>query len=266
MKNNQKNGKDALGSVTLEKIDKDTKERLSGAEFVLYYERNKEGGGKEFVPYRMKKFVTDENGTMTLKNIQMGRYYFEEVKAPEGYMLPENKDDRKYYFDILGSNREDFSINLTVENTKNGGGGGTITPDPEKPEKPELETPDPEKPEKPEPETPDPEKPEKPEKPEPETPDPEKPEKPEPETPDPEKPEKPEPETPDSEKPENLESETQNKPEKPILSKFPKTGDMSSLGLASITFIGASTGLYTLRKNKIPMKRNSRRRRNRRKK
>ena len=237
MKNNQKNGKDALGSVTLEKIDKDTKERLSGAEFVLYYERNKEGGGKEFVPYRMKKFVTDENGTMTLKNIQMGRYYFEEVKAPEGYMLPENKDDRKYYFDILGSNREDFSINLTVENTKNGGGGGTITPDPEKPEKPELETPDPEKPEKPEPETPDPEKPEKPE-----------------------------PETPDSEKPENLESETQNKPEKPILSKFPKTGDMSSLGLASITFIGASTGLYTLRKNKIPMKRNSRRRRNRRKK
>ena len=291
VRNNKKGGKDSKGSVILKKIDKSNKKLgLKGAKFMLYYEQNQEGGGRDFVPYRLETFVTNEDGLIKLDNMPIGQYYFEEIESPDGYSLPENQEDKKHYFEISGDNQSTLNVELTVENIKDGIGGGTITPtpDPDKPEKPEPEIPDPEKPEKPEPETPDPEKPE------PEIPDPEKPEKPELETPDPNKPEKPELETPDPNKPENQEpgSPDQNKPEKPepgnpgpnkpekpepentnpdkpenpILSKLPKTGDMSSLGLASVTFIGAGTGLYALRKNKRPMKRNSRRRRNRRKK
>ena len=265
VKNDEKGKK---GSVTLEKIDKDTKDKLKGAEFKLYYEQNKVGGGKEFIAYE-KVFTTGEDGKIILNNVPMGRYYFEEIKAPEGYKLPEQEEDRKYYFEINGEDKN--SINITVENSKDGtGGGGTITPDPDKPDKPDPENPDPDKPGKPNPENPDPDKPGKPN---PENPDPDKPDKPGPENPDPDKPDKPDPENPDPDKPgkPNPENPGTDKPNKndgnSIISKLPKTGDAASLGLASIAFVGAGTGLYAIRKkNQIPMKRNSRRRRNMKKK
>ena len=248
------------GSMVLEKIDKDTKDKLKGAEFRLYYETKTTDGGKEFVPYEEKIFITGEDGRIVFNNLPIGKYYVEEIKAPEGYKLPEKNEDRKHYFEISRNDKELLNIILTVENSKNGTGGGTITPNPD-PDKPV----NPENPDKPT----DPDKPVNPENPDKPT-DPDKPVNPEnPDKPtDPDKPVNPEnpdkPTNPD--KPVNP-NDGGNSGGSSIISKLPKTGDTASIGFATVAFIGAGTGLVAIRRNnKKTITRSGRRsRRNRRK-
>ena len=75
------------GSVRLLKKDEETKqELLGGAEFALY-KKSKDGGEPVRVGgiYTTSSEEGSQKGKLEVRNLQPGDYYFEEVKAPEGY-------------------------------------------------------------------------------------------------------------------------------------------------------------------------------------
>ena len=78
--------KKQTGSVTLTKMDADDQGKLlSGAEFELY--RRLEDGTAEKVELEHTLLTTDESGSITVKDLDWGKYYFKEIKAPVGYAL-----------------------------------------------------------------------------------------------------------------------------------------------------------------------------------
>ena len=70
------------GTVILQKTDAVTGTGLSGVSFDLYAEGAEEA---------LERYMTDENGTITVENLPFGSYFFREVEAPEGY-LPLEED------------------------------------------------------------------------------------------------------------------------------------------------------------------------------
>lgn len=78
------------GSVTLTKVDgADEKKLLLGAEFELYSNRNELIG----------TYVTDSTGTLCVKNLAYGKYYFKEKKAPSGYQ----RTSKNITFEMTGT-------------------------------------------------------------------------------------------------------------------------------------------------------------------
>lgn len=72
-----------LGSVVLTKLDAATKsKKITGAEFSLY---------KNDGSFLKSGLITDENGTISVADLEWGSYYFEETKAPAGYGLSASK-------------------------------------------------------------------------------------------------------------------------------------------------------------------------------
>lgn len=63
-------------TVTIEKISYETNNKLDGAMFNVY-DKNKD------IIY--ENITVDENGLVTIEGILPGKYYIEEIKAPEGY-------------------------------------------------------------------------------------------------------------------------------------------------------------------------------------
>ncbi|HCM89630.1 SpaA isopeptide-forming pilin-related protein, partial [Vagococcus sp.] len=92
-----------LGSVILTKVsESDNQTKLPGAEFSLY---------KSDGTLLNENLVTDESGTLSMKELPLGSYYFEETKAPEGYQL----SNKKYTFDIKASTVSQV-VRLTATN------------------------------------------------------------------------------------------------------------------------------------------------------
>ena len=71
-----KSNKQVKGSITLEKIDKQTGETLPGAVFELQDEDHK---------VIIKEMETDQAGRLSVQELKPGVYYFVEKKAPNGY-------------------------------------------------------------------------------------------------------------------------------------------------------------------------------------
>ena len=65
------------GIITLTKTNENGKVNLPGAEYTLYTDAGAYVGA----------YVTDENGCLTVENLEWGSYYFKETKAPAGYSL-----------------------------------------------------------------------------------------------------------------------------------------------------------------------------------
>lgn len=74
-------------TVTIEKISYETNNKLDGAIFNVY-DKNKD------IIY--ENITVDENGLVTIEGILPGKYYIEEIKAPEGY----EKNEKLIEFNI----------------------------------------------------------------------------------------------------------------------------------------------------------------------
>ncbi|WP_432228215.1 MSCRAMM family protein [Enterococcus faecalis] len=88
------------GSVTLEKLSKETNQILAGAEFKLV---TKDGTVIE------ENLVTDKNGHIQVTGLAPGDYQFVETKAPEGYVL----DETPVTFSILEDDDTEISVTKT---------------------------------------------------------------------------------------------------------------------------------------------------------
>lgn len=86
-------------NVELIKIDADTKRLLEGGVFELW-------NGEKLVG----EYTTNKDGKISLENLEAGNYYWKEVKAPNNYILDE---DKALNFEIIEDGK---TITTTVEN------------------------------------------------------------------------------------------------------------------------------------------------------
>lgn len=93
--------KETPGSITIKKVDSETKNPLQGAEFNVC----KNDGTV------ISTLTTGEDGKATLDDIPWGSYYLEEIKAPENYRI----DKTKKRFAINYANAERTQL-ITIEN------------------------------------------------------------------------------------------------------------------------------------------------------
>lgn len=98
-----------LGEVELTKIDEKSKATLIGAEFELCKEGKNENTG-ELEDKLIDKYTTDSEGKIKVKKLNYGKYYFKEVKAPNGFTF--DKENNKYAF-FIKDNKESIEITAT---------------------------------------------------------------------------------------------------------------------------------------------------------
>lgn len=89
------------GSLTIQKVDKDSGQALPGARFRLL-----DSTGNPFA-----EGTTDENGILVFENIPFGDYYLEELEAPDGYKA----DTTPYVFSIDADGQK---IEIQRENSR----------------------------------------------------------------------------------------------------------------------------------------------------
>lgn len=111
------------GSVSLEKLDSETKTKLAGAEFEL---QDSDGATLQ------TGLTTNEEGTLTISDLALGDYQLVETKAPAGYEI----DANPVQFSITEETAK-LGLLVTKENTKIP--ETPITPkNPEEPVQPEI--------------------------------------------------------------------------------------------------------------------------------
>ncbi|MGX7014333.1 SpaA isopeptide-forming pilin-related protein [Vagococcus silagei] len=116
-----------LASVRLKKVDsQDSKKRLSGAVFDLYYQ------GKIF----REGLTTNSEGYLSVDHLEPGDYYFKEIKAPIGYQI----DHKLLKFSIFKNQNTLVPLTLTFENTPNKPEEPKEPKEPKKPKKPKKPT------------------------------------------------------------------------------------------------------------------------------
>ena len=89
------------GSLTIQKVDKDSGQALPGARFRLL-----DSAGNPFA-----EGMTDANGILLFENIPFGDYYLEELEAPDGYKA----DTTPYVFSVTADGQK---IEIRRENTR----------------------------------------------------------------------------------------------------------------------------------------------------
>ncbi|GEM_PF-5209330 len=105
------------GNVTLTKIASEATSTIAAgaplkdAEFKLY---KKVGNAAACI--NDTALTTDEAGKIHVENLEWGDYYFEETKAPNGFRLSDNTEDRRVYFTVGRSNCGETAQELTMEN------------------------------------------------------------------------------------------------------------------------------------------------------
>ena len=88
---------------------------LGGAIFNIYAEEDIKSPDGRIIFNKdeiIGTMTSDENGYASFDNLYFGKYYIQEVEAPEGYVLDENK----YSFNITKLNGEIQNVNLNLKN------------------------------------------------------------------------------------------------------------------------------------------------------
>ena len=88
------------GTFDFTKIDENTYEPLSGATIDIYNDKNE----------RLLSLQTNENGKVVIANMPIGKYYYIETTAPEGYTI----NNQKNYFEIK-EDKQKISTSLVNE-------------------------------------------------------------------------------------------------------------------------------------------------------
>lgn len=91
-----------VGNVTLKKVDYDTDKAVAGAVFTIY-----DADGNVITKDRR----TTTTGTITLRNLPYGTYYYEETTVPDGYLKPEGTDTIK----VDGVDHKVFSFTVSAD-------------------------------------------------------------------------------------------------------------------------------------------------------
>ena len=106
------------GAVRLRKLDADSREALSGAEFALYsdtgarvYASGTPGSYRYSATASNGRFAVNGSGTLEILDLPAGTYYFTEITAPSGYSLSSERAG----FTIL--NNEE-TVEVTFLNSK----------------------------------------------------------------------------------------------------------------------------------------------------
>ena len=87
------------GSIEILKVDADTKQPLAGVVFRLF-----DANGN-----KIADGTTDTGGKVTFSNLRLGKYFYQEISAVDGYVL----DETKYDFNLTTAN---LNIKVTREN------------------------------------------------------------------------------------------------------------------------------------------------------
>ncbi len=74
-----KNNKEATGTFTLIKKNAEGTLNLKGTKYRVWNDNNYD-----------KEFITDANGKIEITNLKLGKYYYQEIQATEGYLLDNN--------------------------------------------------------------------------------------------------------------------------------------------------------------------------------
>ncbi|MCI8655259.1 MAG: MucBP domain-containing protein [Clostridia bacterium] len=113
-------------TITVNKIDGETKQALTNAKFQVYaLDENRnatlaKGADGQYIGTLEQLAIgeketyvvtSDELGKIQL-NLPGGLYKLVEVEAPEGYELPEKEEDRTYYFGVENSKPEEIEYRL----------------------------------------------------------------------------------------------------------------------------------------------------------
>lgn len=98
-----------LGEVELTKVDEKSDNKLVGAEFELYKEVKNENTD-ELEDRLIDKYTTNSDGKIKVEKLTYGKYYFKEVKAPQGFAF--DKDNNKYEF-FIKDDKEHIDIKAT---------------------------------------------------------------------------------------------------------------------------------------------------------
>ena len=106
-------------SVTLQKLDKDTKDKLSGATFELHDDNGKTVKVDE-------SLTTNSKGEIHLERLKPGKYSFVETKSPTGYQLdstpiPFEVDFGKTEATVIAYNQKQTSPQSNTEQPKKQG-------------------------------------------------------------------------------------------------------------------------------------------------
>lgn len=101
--------KPRTGNLIIEKVDIDTKVPLINAEFNLLNEK------KEIIG----TYISNNKGQIIIDNLIYGKYYLKEIKAPKGYLLPDeeidiniNKDNQKF---IITNQKYEMPITTNLD-------------------------------------------------------------------------------------------------------------------------------------------------------
>ena len=117
-----------IGQVQFKKVDsEDNSKVLEGAQFTIYNQDEEGNKGSE-----IKTLTTKEDGLTEAYELPIGKYYYMETKAPEGYEI----DNNEYEFEII-ENSELLTIEMTNKKIEE-----EPTPEPDKEEEDKDPTPE----------------------------------------------------------------------------------------------------------------------------
>ena len=99
-------------SITVNKVDSETKEPLSGAKFEIWRAENNTVQG---LIEKVGEYYTNEQGKINLKNLDYGWYAVKEILPPQGYLLA--KDNIRFVY-LETNQTEENEVSITFENDK----------------------------------------------------------------------------------------------------------------------------------------------------